>query len=323
MTHSLPNERTFSKQTGRHIRIYSCTTGKLSLDAGLICVCIWHKINTSTWNRRSVYICGCLPFGFFQVVACSLKSKYMLNLLPALRNLIHVIALYRCKFRRNSWCWFGIENRALVLKLSHNGKACRVQCKERTSVVFGQVRVRANETWSIKWEHVPMYTHKNWQLVSFCITFLDMCRYISWRWFFLSFRWLLLWFFVFFCSSMHHFELIWWFDMNLRRRYIDMDTILWSRIYHDRIDWWKKNVVKPCFISEKHQWISTYQIFDSICEYGLYRMRKYTIWFLLLFTRFNCDQMQRKYGLYKWEPEHIHTQIHTRTHPTNVNRFIS
>lgn len=56
MTHSLPNERTFSKQTGRHIRIY-CTTGKLSLDVGLICVCIWHKINTSTWNIRiSVYI---------------------------------------------------------------------------------------------------------------------------------------------------------------------------------------------------------------------------------------------------------------------------
>lgn len=55
MTHSLPNERTFGKQTGRHIRIY-CTTGKLSLDVGLICVCIWHKINTSTWNRISVYI---------------------------------------------------------------------------------------------------------------------------------------------------------------------------------------------------------------------------------------------------------------------------
>lgn len=119
----------------------------------------------------------------------------------------------------------------------------RVQYKERTSVVFGQVRVRANETWSIKWEHVPMYTHNDWQLVSFCVTFLDMCRYISWRWFFFSSRFDGCYFgpLFFFLSSTHHFKLIWWFDMNLRRRYIDMDTILWScGVYHDCIDWRKK-----------------------------------------------------------------------------------
>lgn len=231
MTHSLPNERTFGKQTGRHIRIY-CTTGKLSLDVGLICVCIWHKINTSTWNRISVYIyiCGCLPFGFFQVVACSLKSKYMLNLHPTLRNPIHPIVLYRCKFRRNSWCWFGIENRALVLKLSHNGKAYRVKYKERTSVVFGQVRVRANETWSIKWEHVPMYTHNDWQLVSFCVTFLDMCRYIAWRWFFfLSFRWLLLWFFVFFIlNAPLQTDLMVWYEFTSKIHWYGHDIMEWS-----------------------------------------------------------------------------------------------
>lgn len=202
----------------------------------------------------------------------------------------------------------------------------RVQYKERTSVVFGQVRVRANETWSIKWEHVPMYTHNDWQLVSFCVTFLDMCRYISWRWFFFSSRFdgcyfgSLLFFFYPQRTTSNWFDGLIWIHVE--------DTLIWTR-YYGVLEYTmialigEKSVVKPCFISEKHQWISTYQIFDSICEHGLYRMRKYTIWFLLLFTLVSIAIKCRKYGLYKWEPEHIrsYTNPHTRTHtsPTLID----
>lgn len=260
-----------------------------------------------------IYICECLPFGFFQVVACSLKSKYMLNLHPTLRNPIRPIVLYRCKFRRNSWCWFGIENRALVLKLSRNGKAYRVQYKERTSVVFGQVRFRANETWSIKWEHVPMYTHNDWQLVSFCVTFLDMCRYIAWRWFFFSrFDGCYFGSLFFFYPQRTTSN---WFD-GLIWIYVE-DTLIWTRYYGVEytmialID--EKSVVKPCFISEKHQWIS-YTRFSV-----RYVNTDYIECVNTQFGFFCCSLVSiaikcRKYGLYKWESEHIHTQIHTRTH---------
>lgn len=191
----------------------------------------------------------------------------------------------------------------------------RVQYKERTSVVFGQVRVRANETWSIKWEHVPMYTHNDWQLVSFCVTFLDMCRYISWRWFFFHLvsmvATLVLCFFFYPQRTTSN-----WFD-GLIWIYVE-DTLIWTR-YYGVVEYTmialigEKSVVKPCFISEKHQWISTYQIFVSICEHGLYRMRKYTIWFLLLFTRFNCDQMQKIWIVQMRIRTHSYTNPHTHT----------
>lgn len=130
--------------------------------------------------------------------------------------------------------------------------------------------------------------------------------------FFLSFRWLLLWFFVFFYPQRTTSN---WFD-GLIWIYVE-DTLIWTRYYGVEytmialID--EKSVVKPCFISEKHQWIS-YTRFSV-----RYVNTDYIECVNTQFGFFCCSLVSiaikcRKYGLYKWEPEHIHTQIHTRTH---------